>query len=99
MFTSLINVNDCRCNCCIKLTFDPTCVDWLLVTPCDRPFAAVFFSSSDGLLDDFLSACCGGSSPQKAVELVQMSAAFGLPATARLAKRTLAEFQVTEEQR
>ncbi|TNN66014.1 Pentatricopeptide repeat domain-containing protein 3, mitochondrial [Liparis tanakae] len=53
----------------------------------------------DALMDDFLSACCGDSSPKKAVELVQLSAAFGLAATPRLAKRTLAEFQVTEEQR
>ncbi|XP_034398835.1 pentatricopeptide repeat domain-containing protein 3, mitochondrial [Cyclopterus lumpus] len=53
----------------------------------------------EGLLDDFLSACSGAVSPDKAVELVQLSAAFGLPATPRLAKRTLAEFNVTEEQR
>uniref|UniRef100_A0A8C2XFG6 Small ribosomal subunit protein mS39 n=1 Tax=Cyclopterus lumpus TaxID=8103 RepID=A0A8C2XFG6_CYCLU len=46
----------------------------------------------EGLLDDFLSACSGAVSPDKAVELVQLSAAFGLPATPRLAKRTLAEF-------
>uniref|UniRef100_A0A8C2XHH8 Small ribosomal subunit protein mS39 n=1 Tax=Cyclopterus lumpus TaxID=8103 RepID=A0A8C2XHH8_CYCLU len=48
----------------------------------------------EGLLDDFLSACSGAVSPDKAVELVQLSAAFGLPATPRLAKRTLAEFNV-----
>ncbi|XP_044062196.1 pentatricopeptide repeat domain-containing protein 3, mitochondrial [Siniperca chuatsi] len=54
---------------------------------------------SDWLLEDFLSVCRSDDSPQRAVELVQLSAAFCLPATPRLAKRTLAEFDLTEEQR
>lgn len=55
--------------------------------------------SSDWLMNDFLSACQTNGSPQEAVDLVQLSAAFCLPATAQLAKRTLAEFDLTEEQR
>ncbi|XP_074503843.1 small ribosomal subunit protein mS39 [Sebastes fasciatus] len=51
------------------------------------------------LLEDFLSACRSDGSPERAVELVQLSAAFCLSATPRLATRTLAEFDVTEEQR
>lgn len=55
--------------------------------------------SSDGLLEEFLSVCRSDGSPQRAVELVQLSAAFCLSATPRLAKQTLAEFDLTEEQR
>ncbi|XP_035505305.1 pentatricopeptide repeat domain-containing protein 3, mitochondrial [Scophthalmus maximus] len=51
------------------------------------------------LLDDFLSACHSSGSAERALDLVRLSAAFDLPATAELAKRTLAEFQLTEEQR
>uniref|UniRef100_UPI0037E80F1D small ribosomal subunit protein mS39 n=1 Tax=Semicossyphus pulcher TaxID=241346 RepID=UPI0037E80F1D len=54
---------------------------------------------AEGLLDEFLSACRSEGSPQMAVELVQMSSAFCLSATPTLAKRTLAEFDLTEEQR
>uniref|UniRef100_A0A8D3EB59 Small ribosomal subunit protein mS39 n=1 Tax=Scophthalmus maximus TaxID=52904 RepID=A0A8D3EB59_SCOMX len=50
------------------------------------------------LLDDFLSACHSSGSAERALDLVRLSAAFDLPATAELAKRTLAEFQLTEEQ-
>ncbi|XP_034738950.1 pentatricopeptide repeat domain-containing protein 3, mitochondrial [Etheostoma cragini] len=53
----------------------------------------------EGLLEDFLSMCHSTGSSQRAVELVQQSAAFCLSATPRLAKRTLAEFDLTEEQR
>ncbi|KAM3613089.1 uncharacterized protein V6R79_019990 [Siganus canaliculatus] len=53
----------------------------------------------EGLLEDFLSVCCSDGSPQRAVELVQLSSAFCLPVTPRLAKRALAEFDLTEEQR
>ncbi|XP_054453669.1 pentatricopeptide repeat domain-containing protein 3, mitochondrial [Anoplopoma fimbria] len=53
----------------------------------------------EGLLEDFLSACRSGGSPERAVELVQLSAAFCLSATPRLAKQTLAGFDLTEEQR
>ncbi|XP_070692802.1 small ribosomal subunit protein mS39 [Pempheris klunzingeri] len=57
-------------------------------------------SVPDGeLLQDFLSACLRERSPQRAVELVQLSAAFCLSETPKLAKRTLAEFNLTEEQR
>ncbi|KAJ3587390.1 hypothetical protein NHX12_010988 [Muraenolepis orangiensis] len=52
---------------------------------------------SDKLLEDFLSRC--SESPTMAVELVQLSAAFCLPATPRLTQRVLAEFVLTEEQR
>lgn len=53
----------------------------------------------EGLFEDFLSACRSDGSPQTAVELVQLSAAFCMSATPRLAKRALAEFDLTEEQR
>ncbi|KAM7417107.1 hypothetical protein PAMA_016966 [Pampus argenteus] len=54
---------------------------------------------SDDLLEDFLSVCRSDSSPQRAVELVQLSASFCLQSTQRLATRALAEFDLTEEQR
>ncbi|KAM4621416.1 small ribosomal subunit protein mS39 isoform 1-T2 [Polymixia lowei] len=54
---------------------------------------------SDVLLEDFLSMCGSTGAPERAVELVQLSAAFCLPATPRLAQRALAEFDLTEEQR
>uniref|UniRef100_A0AAQ5YD77 Small ribosomal subunit protein mS39 n=2 Tax=Amphiprion ocellaris TaxID=80972 RepID=A0AAQ5YD77_AMPOC len=54
---------------------------------------------SDDLLNSFLSVCRTDDAPQKAVELVQMSAAFCLPTTPQLAKRTLTDFNLTEEQR
>ncbi|KAM8908242.1 small ribosomal subunit protein mS39 [Spinachia spinachia] len=53
----------------------------------------------EGLLEDFLSAGGSHSSPTRAVELVQLSAAFCLSATPRLAKRALVEFDVTAEHR
>ncbi|XP_029021340.1 pentatricopeptide repeat domain-containing protein 3, mitochondrial [Betta splendens] len=51
------------------------------------------------LMNDFLSECHTDGSAQKAVDLVQLSAAFCLPATSKLAQRALAEFDLTEEQR
>lgn len=54
---------------------------------------------SEGLLNNFLSVCHSDGDSQKAVQLVQLSAAFCLPTTWRLAKRALAEFDLTEEQR
>ncbi|XP_076596000.1 small ribosomal subunit protein mS39 isoform X1 [Chaetodon auriga] len=51
------------------------------------------------LLQDFLSVCRSDGSAQRAVELVQLSAAFCLSVTPALAKQTLAEFNVTEKQR
>ncbi|KAK1887482.1 Pentatricopeptide repeat domain containing protein 3 mitochondrial [Dissostichus eleginoides] len=48
------------------------------------------------LLEDFLSVCCSDGSSQRAVELVQLSAAFCLSATPKLAKRTLAEAVLSE---
>uniref|UniRef100_A0A3Q1FGI5 Small ribosomal subunit protein mS39 n=1 Tax=Acanthochromis polyacanthus TaxID=80966 RepID=A0A3Q1FGI5_9TELE len=54
---------------------------------------------SDDLMNSFLSLCHTDGTSQKAVELVQMSAAFCLPTTPQLAKRALAEFDLTEEQR
>uniref|UniRef100_A0A665T832 Small ribosomal subunit protein mS39 n=1 Tax=Echeneis naucrates TaxID=173247 RepID=A0A665T832_ECHNA len=54
---------------------------------------------SEALLQNFLSACQSNGSPQTAVGLVQLSAAFCLPETPKLAKRALAEFDLTEEQR
>uniref|UniRef100_A0A665T929 Small ribosomal subunit protein mS39 n=1 Tax=Echeneis naucrates TaxID=173247 RepID=A0A665T929_ECHNA len=53
---------------------------------------------SEALLQNFLSACQSNGSPQTAVGLVQLSAAFCLPETPKLAKRALAEFDLTEEQ-
>ncbi|KAG8004264.1 Pentatricopeptide repeat domain-containing protein 3, partial [Nibea albiflora] len=52
----------------------------------------------DELLENFLSVCHSNGTPQRAVELVQLSAAFYLASTPRLATRALAEFQLTEEQ-
>ncbi|XP_053735915.1 pentatricopeptide repeat domain-containing protein 3, mitochondrial [Synchiropus splendidus] len=54
---------------------------------------------SDKLLDDFLSVCKRDSDAQRAVELVQLSSAFCLQATPKLAKRALTEFNLKEEQR
>ncbi|XP_047441974.1 pentatricopeptide repeat domain-containing protein 3, mitochondrial [Mugil cephalus] len=54
---------------------------------------------SGEVLNNFLSVCQSNAAPEKAVELVQLSAAYCLPATAELAKRALAEFKLTEEQR
>ncbi|CAJ1057949.1 pentatricopeptide repeat domain-containing protein 3%2C mitochondrial [Xyrichtys novacula] len=54
---------------------------------------------AQGLLEEFLSVCHSKGSTQMAVELVQTSATFCLSATSTLAKRTLAEFDLTEEQR
>uniref|UniRef100_A0A3B5M2V7 Small ribosomal subunit protein mS39 n=1 Tax=Xiphophorus couchianus TaxID=32473 RepID=A0A3B5M2V7_9TELE len=51
------------------------------------------------LLSSFLTACRCSASPQRAVELVQLSAAFGLPTTPELAKRTQAEFELNGKQR
>uniref|UniRef100_A0A3B3YAR2 Small ribosomal subunit protein mS39 n=1 Tax=Poecilia mexicana TaxID=48701 RepID=A0A3B3YAR2_9TELE len=54
---------------------------------------------SGALLSSFLTACRCSASPQRAVELVQLSAAFSLPTTPELAKRTLAEFELNDKQR
>uniref|UniRef100_A0A3P9LGE0 Small ribosomal subunit protein mS39 n=1 Tax=Oryzias latipes TaxID=8090 RepID=A0A3P9LGE0_ORYLA len=54
---------------------------------------------SEELLNSFLSACHSRGDSQRAVELVQLSAAFCLPATSGLASRALADFHLTEEQR
>ncbi|XP_023264196.1 pentatricopeptide repeat domain-containing protein 3, mitochondrial-like [Seriola lalandi dorsalis] len=54
---------------------------------------------SEQLLEDFLSVCLSNGSPQRAVDLVQLSAAFCLPETPKLAKKALAEFDLNEEQR
>uniref|UniRef100_A0A3B3WRK0 Small ribosomal subunit protein mS39 n=1 Tax=Poecilia mexicana TaxID=48701 RepID=A0A3B3WRK0_9TELE len=51
---------------------------------------------SGALLSSFLTACRCSASPQRAVELVQLSAAFSLPTTPELAKRTLAEFELND---
>lgn len=54
---------------------------------------------SEELLKAFLAACRRDSASQKAVELVQLSAAFCLPSTSSLAKSALEEFDLSEEQR
>ncbi|XP_030001851.1 small ribosomal subunit protein mS39 isoform X2 [Sphaeramia orbicularis] len=51
------------------------------------------------LLEDFLLACHSSGSSQRAVELVQMSAAFCLSTTPKLAEKVLAQFELNEEQR
>ncbi|XP_061541652.1 small ribosomal subunit protein mS39 [Phycodurus eques] len=53
---------------------------------------------SDELLEDFLSVCRSKGSAQRAVELVELSAAFCLQATPRLAKLTRADFDLSEDQ-
>uniref|UniRef100_A0A3P9I4V2 Small ribosomal subunit protein mS39 n=1 Tax=Oryzias latipes TaxID=8090 RepID=A0A3P9I4V2_ORYLA len=54
---------------------------------------------SEELLNSFLSACHSRGDSQRAVELVQLSAAFCLPATSGLASRALTDFHLTEQQR
>ncbi|XP_049614160.1 small ribosomal subunit protein mS39 [Syngnathus scovelli] len=54
---------------------------------------------SDKLLELFLSVCRSEGSAQRAVELVQLSAAFCLQVTPKLAKLVLAEFDLSEDQR
>ncbi|XP_028271641.1 small ribosomal subunit protein mS39 [Parambassis ranga] len=54
---------------------------------------------TDELLNDFLSVLLRDGASQKAVMLVQLSATFCLPTTPELAKKTLAGFDLTEEQR
>ncbi|XP_054647197.1 pentatricopeptide repeat domain-containing protein 3, mitochondrial [Dunckerocampus dactyliophorus] len=54
---------------------------------------------SDELFEDFLCVCRREGSAQRAVELVQLSAAFCLQSTPSLVKRTLADFDLSEEQR
>ncbi|XP_061757497.1 small ribosomal subunit protein mS39 [Nerophis ophidion] len=54
---------------------------------------------SDKLFEDFLSVCRQDGSAHTAIKLVQLSAAFCLQATPSLAKRTLADFDLKEEQR
>lgn len=54
---------------------------------------------SEAVFSEFLTVCQSGGAPQRAVELVQLSAAFCLPGTAQLANRALQEFDLTEEQR
>lgn len=54
---------------------------------------------SEGLMEDFLSICHAEKCPQRAVQLVQLSAAFCLSVTPRLATRVLAEFDLTDEHR
>uniref|UniRef100_A0A673CKH1 Small ribosomal subunit protein mS39 n=1 Tax=Sphaeramia orbicularis TaxID=375764 RepID=A0A673CKH1_9TELE len=47
------------------------------------------------LLEDFLLACHSSGSSQRAVELVQMSAAFCLSTTPKLAEKVLAQFDMS----
>ncbi|XP_023655694.1 small ribosomal subunit protein mS39 [Paramormyrops kingsleyae] len=52
---------------------------------------------AEKLLDDFLSSAMLRGDPQRAVTLVQLSASFSLPATARLAQRVQQECELNEE--
>ncbi|XP_013884665.1 small ribosomal subunit protein mS39 [Austrofundulus limnaeus] len=54
---------------------------------------------SEAVLNSFLSECQSSIGPDRAVELVQLSAAFCLPATSELASRVLVDFNLTESQR
>uniref|UniRef100_A0A1A8R3S2 Small ribosomal subunit protein mS39 n=2 Tax=Nothobranchius pienaari TaxID=704102 RepID=A0A1A8R3S2_9TELE len=54
---------------------------------------------SEALLNSFLSVCQRDGASERAVELVQLSAAFCLTATSGLASRALAEFDLNQEQR
>uniref|UniRef100_A0A667XW16 Small ribosomal subunit protein mS39 n=1 Tax=Myripristis murdjan TaxID=586833 RepID=A0A667XW16_9TELE len=54
---------------------------------------------SEELMNEFLLECHAAGAPDRAVELVQLSAAFCLPATPRLAQQTLKDFDLTDEQR
>lgn len=89
-----VNAGECGCNGSIRLNLAFMLME-LLVTV----FFLLCLLYREELLDEFLSACHRDGSPQKAVELVQLSTAFCLPTTPNLAKRALAEFDLTEEQR
>ncbi|KAG9338568.1 hypothetical protein JZ751_025626 [Albula glossodonta] len=54
---------------------------------------------AEALLEDFVSSAQSTSSPQLAVQLVQLSHSFSLPVTARLAHRVAQEFQLSEAQK
>uniref|UniRef100_A0A1A8DHN9 Small ribosomal subunit protein mS39 n=2 Tax=Nothobranchius kadleci TaxID=1051664 RepID=A0A1A8DHN9_NOTKA len=54
---------------------------------------------SEALLNSFLSVCQRDGASERAVELVQLSAAFCLTSTSGLASRALAEFDLNQEQR
>lgn len=78
----------------------PISVDWWTgISIRVRVCVCVFPSCSEGLLEDFLLVCHNETLPQRAVELVQFSATFCLPATHKLATSALADFDLTDEQR
>lgn len=90
----IVNAGQCGCNGSIRFNVAFMFME-LLVTV----FFPLGLLYSEELLGEFLSACHRDGSPQKAVELVHLSTAFCLSATPNLAKRALAEFDLTEEQR
>ncbi|XP_034038232.1 pentatricopeptide repeat domain-containing protein 3, mitochondrial [Thalassophryne amazonica] len=51
------------------------------------------------LMEDFLSVCQHSGSAAAAVDAVQLSAAWCLPITSKLAQQTLAAFELNEDQR
>ncbi|XP_014430128.2 small ribosomal subunit protein mS39 isoform X1 [Pelodiscus sinensis] len=54
---------------------------------------------SDKVVNEFLTCTKQSNSPDQAVELVKLAAAYSLPTTAKLARRVREEFELSEEQK
>ncbi|XP_026503886.1 pentatricopeptide repeat domain-containing protein 3, mitochondrial [Terrapene carolina triunguis] len=54
---------------------------------------------SDKVMNEVLTCTKQSNAPDKAVELVKLAAAFSLPTTAKLARRVIEEFELSEEQK
>ncbi|XP_037531339.1 pentatricopeptide repeat domain-containing protein 3, mitochondrial [Nematolebias whitei] len=77
----------------------------LRVNLCDRAwevmqlFRTRSLIPSEAMVNNFLSMCQSSGNSQRAVELVQLSAALCLSSAPRLAAQVLDEFELSEEQR
>uniref|UniRef100_A0A8C0IVT1 Small ribosomal subunit protein mS39 n=1 Tax=Chelonoidis abingdonii TaxID=106734 RepID=A0A8C0IVT1_CHEAB len=54
---------------------------------------------SDKVMNEVLTCTKQSNTPHQAVELVKLAAAFSLPTTAKLARRVIEEFELSEEQK
>ncbi|XP_030419316.1 pentatricopeptide repeat domain-containing protein 3, mitochondrial isoform X2 [Gopherus evgoodei] len=54
---------------------------------------------SDKVMNEVLTCAKQSNTPHQAVELVKLAAAFSLPTTAKLARRVIEEFELSEEQK
>ncbi|KAM7168891.1 small ribosomal subunit protein mS39 [Macrochelys suwanniensis] len=54
---------------------------------------------SDKVMNEVLTCTKQSNTPDQAVELVKLAAAFTLPTTAKLARRVIEEFELSEEQK